>query len=303
MSNIDIKTAVIGVDGFLGAAFYSFYRRRSMDIIGTSYKGPSGGLMSLDMRRPEIAPLKLSKKGYRDALILAARSNIGDCEKNRDETRLVNVTGTLELVRQLVKEGVRPVFFSSDHVFDGEKGGYSDNAATNPVTEYGRQKAEVEAELPGICGKEYLIVRLSKVFGLMKNDGTLLDEMADIFAGGGEVMAAFDQIFSPTFVLDVVGNVTLLQRSGLTGAVNVCPREAWSRYDLAIKLAALMGIPAHKVRKVAMEEVYKGQVRPKNTSMVPERLGREDGASFKPMKECLNVVAENWNDADIIRNN
>ena len=76
--------------------------------------------------------------------------------------------GTLELARQLAGEGVVPVFFSTDQVFDGRDGRYVDEAPANPLNEYGAQKAEVERRLPEVCGGRCLVVRLGKVFGLAR---------------------------------------------------------------------------------------------------------------------------------------
>ena len=150
---------------------------------------------------------------------------------------LRNVDGTLELARQLAGEGVVPVFFSTDLVFDGQDGRYIDDAPTRPLNEYGAQKAEVEQRLPEVCGGRCLVIRLGKVFGLARGDGTLLDEMAGRLTKGQEVAAARDQVFSPVLVGDVVRAVLSLQAVGVTGVVNLQRPEVWSRFDLGRAVA------------------------------------------------------------------
>lgn len=288
------KTAVIGAGGFIGSAFMSAYRRKYPDCTGTSRRRGMEGLSFLDLSAPDIKPLCLSGTGHKEALILAAVTNIDLCETEKAQTRGTNVTGTLAVIRQLSSEGIKPIYFSSDYVFSGDRGRYSDDDRISPSTEYGRQKAEVEEMIPEICGEEYLIVRLSKIFTVNKGSGTLLDEMASILAGGGDVRAAYDQIFCPTLVWDVVNAVARLQAIGAKGIWNVCSPEVWLRYDVAAALAKKMNISPERVLKISIDDLDLKARRPKNISMVPKKLFAVKGIDFTPMSECINIVAKNW---------
>src|SRR5262249_31541601 len=155
-----------------------------------------------DLMAPDVGGLPLS--GCRQAVIAAAITKVDACEADPEGTRRVNVLGTLALVRQLWDRDILPVFLSSDYVFPGtDPSGYGDSAQPCAATEYGRQKAEVEAAL-GTSGRPHLVLRLSKVFGLQKGDGTLLDDMAAALAARRHIAAAFDQVFCPAWVRDVV---------------------------------------------------------------------------------------------------
>jgi dTDP-4-dehydrorhamnose reductase len=286
------KTAVIGAAGYIGSAFLAEYRKVFPECVGTSRK-TGEGILLLDLSAPDISALKLKQTGHKDALILAGIAGIKECEEHPDATRKINVDGTLKLIEQLVNEGIKPVFFSTDYVFDGKCGAYSDTDRAFPVTEYGRQKAAVEAAIPLLCGENYLIVRLSKVFGLEKNDGTLLDEMAGKFHKGEVVKAAYDQIFCPTLLSNVVGAVSFLQSKGTKGTVNLCSPETWARYDLAVSLAEKMGKDTAKVKKISLDEVNAGIRRPKNTSMIASKVFNGKFV-FTPMSDCINIVAKNW---------
>lgn len=290
------KTVVIGADGFLGSTFLSIYRSIYSDCIGTVRKLESHNIFYLDLLSPNIVPLRLEKKRYKEALILAAIPKIERCEKEKELTRKVNVDGTLELIKQLVNEGIKPIFFSSDYVFDGEKGGYEDDAPTNPITEYGRQKAEVEARIKDIAKDNYLVVRLGKVFSLKKGDNSLFDEMANILASGGIVKAAFDQIFSPILISDVINIVAYLQVKDTTKIINVCSPEVWSRYDLALEMAEAMSIESKRIQKISLDELEGETKRPKNTSMIPKRLLLEKQITFTSILECIKTVAKNYKD-------
>lgn len=286
------KSAVIGATGFIGSAFFEAYRKSDPGLTATSRRG-GPGFSKLDLLSPDISGLKLSQTGHKDALILAAVAGIDRCEIE-PAARKINVDGTRDLIKQLVAEGIKPVFFSSDYVFDGVVGSYPDDAKTKPITDYGRQKAEIEAFLKEKAQGNYLIIRLSKVFGLKKGDNTLLDEMAGIMSRGGEIRAAYDQVFCPTLVRDVVGAVARLQTKDCRGIYNVCSPGKWSRYDLAQALAQKLSFPAAGIKKVSLDEIGFRVRRPKNTSLVPRKLLAEIDFKFTPMAECLERVAENW---------
>lgn len=292
-----MKTAIIGASGFVGRHLLRVFRSVYPDTIGTSFSQTNEGLLPFDIRRPNLASLGLRERGHGAVLIASAKSNIAYCEQNEEASRAVNVRGTLELIRQIAELGMRPIFLSSDYVFDGQVGGYDDDARTNPSTIYGRQKELVEQELPRLVDG-YLIVRLSKVYGLEKGDGTLLDEIASSVASGKTIRAARDQVFSPTYVNDVASVLLELLARDITGVINVCAARAFSRYELSIEMARAMGLDDGAINRliepVALHCLPGMTGRPLNTSMTPSRLAGMVQTKLTPMEDSLRRVAANW---------
>jgi len=292
-----IKTAIIGGSGFVGGHLLRAFRRVHPDTIGTSFSRESDGLQPFDIREPNLASLNLPEQGYAAVLIAAANPNVGYCEQNEEASRAVNVRGTLELIRQTVALGMRPIFLSSDYVFDGQVGGHDDDAPTNPSTIYGRQKELVEQELPRL-GDNYLIVRLSKIYGVEKGDGTLLDEIASSLAAGKTIRTARDQVFSPTYAQDLASAIMELLSRDVTGRINVCAPRAFCRHELAVDVARAMeldeGVIKRQIEPVSLHDLPGMANRPLNTSMTPSRLARIIELRFTPMENSLRRVAANW---------
>ncbi len=291
-----IKTAIIGASGYVGRHLLSAYRRAFPDCVGTAFENPSPGLVPFDVRNPDIGPLRLFETGHRAVVIAAARPNVDYCERNRQAAYEVNVLGTLELIRQLGNAGLRVIFFSSDYVFDGRTGGYADTARPSANTEYGRQKATVERQIDGLCD-DSLVVRLSKIIGTERNDGTVLDEIANRLCNDQEVLAAHDQVFSPTLVQDVVHGIHALQENHWTGIVNLSSPEAWSRYELAVALARELGHGEPLIRRISLSDLPLACARPNNTSLRCKRLTDELALRFTPISQCISRTASNWKDA------
>jgi dTDP-4-dehydrorhamnose reductase len=289
------KTAVIGASGYLGRHLLAAFRREHPETVGTACRQTTNGLLPFDLRDPDLAPLRLRASGHRAVVLAAALPNIEQCETQPEETRTINVAGTLAAAGQAARMGLKVVFLSTDYVFDGETGRYGDDAPPHPITEYGRQKAEVEQRLPALAPR-HLIVRLSKVFGLERGDGTLLDEMAARFRRGQDVPAAVDQVFCPTLVQDVVKIIGRLLDLDVNGLVNVCVPEIRSRYELAVELAERMRVPHSRVRRISLRDLPGKALRSLNTSMLCPRLQELGLAQFTPLAGCIGRVAENWAD-------
>lgn len=288
-----IKTAIIGASGYIGRHLLKSYRTEFPDCVGTAFSRVVSGLTSFDIREPDIRPLRLQETGHQAVLIASANPNIKYCEEEKSAAFAVNVKGTLELIRQLGRTSMSVVFLSSDYVFPGNSGPHDDGDVTRPSTEYGRQKKRVEEEIPRLTDR-YLILRLSKIFGLEKGDGTLLDEMACSLSARRQVQAAADQFFCPTYVDDLVAAIQAIQARELSGVMNVSSPEIWSRHQIAVELAHAMRVDAGLVKKISLYDFPSMAGRPLNTSMMCSRLKKETDASFAPLGECIKRVAAHW---------
>jgi dTDP-4-dehydrorhamnose reductase len=128
------------------------------------------------------------------------------------------------------------------------------------------------------------------MYGTRHGDGTLLDEIASRLACGHSYRAAYDQVFSPTWVEDLPRAIMAIQCLGLRGVFNLCAPQAWSRYDLCLAVARQLGLPADRVERITLDE-FPGPVRrPKCTRLVPARLARETDVRFAPVETCLRLL-------------
>ena len=293
MPCIPPKTFIFGSDGFLGRRMLNAYRLFRPDITGTSFKSLDT-LFCFDLLHPDISSFALAESGYTDAVICAGVTGISNCERNKKYTRTINIHGILELVRQLSGAGIKTIWFSSDYVFDGSSAPYTEKSRVRPLNEYGLQKAAVEIALPQVSKENYLILRLSKIFSLCKGDGTLLDEMAQKLWMGEHIKAAYDQIFCPTLIDDVVKAVMLLQSNSTTGLVNICAQPPVSRFELARQMAKSLRCSEELVERISLEDLEEDFQRPGRTEMASERMTSEIPLKFTALKDCIEIMARKY---------
>lgn len=289
-----LKTAVIGATGYIGSFLLNRYREFFPDCIGTGFSRTRNDLIPFDLAHPEITALNLKETGHQAVIIASARSSVVWCESHQKEAYDVNVRGTLKLVEQLEKSSLTTIFLSSDYVFDGQKGNYSDQAETNPTTEYGKQKAEVEREIPNLT-KNYIILRLSKIYGTQWQDGTLLDTLANSLMKGQEVEAAKDKIFNPTHLNDFAAMVFFIQQQKVSGLFNLCNSHFYSRHQITCKLTQALGMPLTQVKPIFLRENLALKHIPLNTSLISSSIFDKLQSSFLSLDEAIHRIASNWN--------
>lgn len=302
------RTAIFGSTGTVGRALAAAHLGLEPQTLAVPR---SGGAFSLDlnafaepgaMLSPGLVDA-LRQRGISQAILCGGQTRIAACEDDPAGTRRVNVDGTLRLAEALSRLGLTVVWFSSDYVFGGAARSYSDDApddapddmVTTPLNEYGRQKAEVERLLPGVCGGDCLILRLGKVYGTTPGDGSLLAEMAALLCAGREVRAASDQIFCQVHVDDMAAAVLALQAANARGLFNLCAPGARSRLDIARLVAGSLGAPETLVREISLDDLRERFLRPKRVVLEPRRLAAMQadlpGLRFRSLEEAALELA------------
>jgi dTDP-4-dehydrorhamnose reductase len=123
----------------------------------------------------------------------------GDAERCFRE----NAFGPEMLARHCARDGVRLVTFSSDLVFDGQRGEpYVEGDPVSPLNVYGRSKAEGEQRVLHSNG-DALVVRTSAFFGPWDRYN-YITVLLRALTQGQPFHAADDTVISPTYVPDLV---------------------------------------------------------------------------------------------------
>ena len=144
------------------------------------------------------------------------------------EFREINVEGSRAVARAAAAAGARLIHVSTDVVFSGRKGGYTENDAPDPVTEYGESKAAAEeavrAEHP-----RALIVRTSLVYGGPGHE----PGQHELSARDPQAAWFTDERRNPVQVADLAAALLELTALEITGVLHVAGADAVSRCEFA----------------------------------------------------------------------
>jgi dTDP-4-dehydrorhamnose reductase len=284
------KTAIIGASGFIGSKLFAKYREAFSDTFGTSSKEKSD-LYCYDLRDRWPFNVDLSELGYESVIIAAGVTSVAECESRYKETYEVNVVSTINLAKELSRNGLHVLFLSSDYVFSGDNPPYGDSAITTPRTAYGQQKSIVESVIQSEI-KTATIVRLSRAYSLDVKDPHVISGIVNQIVSGKHQKYAFDQRFKPIEISDVFKSIVAIQASNVTGVVNVCGAESWSRYEIAHSIIEKLGLSPNRIEQGTLAELAAGLNLPSDTSMCTQRLNDLCQVYPKGLSDHLNLILE-----------
>lgn len=182
-------------------------------------------------------------------VLFAAYTDVNGAEAQRgDKNGLcwkINVEGTKNVAMACKKYGKKLVFFSTDFVFDGSSGPYSEKDPTGPdmdkVSWYGITKMEGEKVVrETLDPKDYLILRIAYPYsGVDTGKEDLALRTIHYFEKMGKMYPMYDdQIITPTYIADIAPAIITLVDNNRRGIYHLVSPKPTTQYEFAKKLLA-----------------------------------------------------------------
>ncbi len=237
----------------------------------------------LDLDDPTAVARRLAERKPDLIIHCAALSRTGACEADPNLAHRLNVETSARLIDGAPT--ARFVFFSSDLVFDGRRGNYTDTDRPNPVNVYGRTKFAVESLLAR--HPNALVIRTSLNFGhSLVGDRSFNEEMVRAWRQNRPVKAFIDEYRCP-IPASVTASVTWdLALSPFTGIVHVAGAERISRWEIADALRTHYPSLNPKVEPVTLKG-FVGPPRSPDVSLNCEQLKRWLGCQLPNFRDWL----------------
>ncbi len=280
------KSAILfGASGNIGRALIDRMQREGWSVQGTYATHPQPGLVRCDLT--EADPLKdidLSPFGL--GIILSAVADIDRCKQDTAGSARLNLEGTRRLLALLSQKNVRPVFFSTDYVYDGKKGHYSETDPPSPNTEYGRQKAAMETHILETY-PQALIVRISKVFSASPHENGLLGDWYRMVQRQETIRTISDQRTCPTCQGDITAGLLALLDRQAAGLFNLCQPRSYTRGELLAEFLHTLRIDYGNIVEMEARRFGFLDERPGDISLNPSKFLQFTGFRFTPMEEVF----------------
>lgn len=199
------------------------------------------------------------------------------CDADPELARQLNTESTAQLSDLAAEAGAVLVFFSSDLVFDGHQGHYTEADEPRPLSAYGRSKRDGERAV--LRHPRHLVIRTSLNYGRSPTgDRAFNEEMVAAARRGGTLRLFTDEYRCPIGA-EVTARATWeLAQAALpddpagraAGVFHVAGSERLSRYAIGELVAEAHPELAGHLMPVSRRE-YTGPPRPADTSMVCSR--------------------------------
>ena len=261
----------------------------------TYYQSPVENATYFDCLSMDLSDVIQEPEEFSHAVVLIAIPSPDVCAADIKKSYALNVASIKRIIDYLNRWQIKPVFTSTESVFDGIKGNYDESDPTNPILTYGKQKVEVEDYLQKNC-RHYTIARLAKVVGSQRGDGTLFPAWLDELERGEAILCAQDQVFSPIHVEDVVKGLIRLIDMDCEGVYHLANPKAYSRLQLLRILLSQVEkyLPSPvEVVPCSIHDFDLLEKRPLNVSMNPDKLIKSTGIKVRSVEDMVdNIVTD-----------
>jgi dTDP-4-dehydrorhamnose reductase len=210
-----------------------------------------------------------------DAVLHAgAATDVDGCERDPELAWRVNVGGTEQVARACRALGARLVAVSTDYVFDGTAGPYSEDDLPNPQGVYARTKRCGE-EAARILVADCAVARVAVVYGGRPGaKPTFATQVVERLSRGEAVRAFADQQVSTTLASSGAAMcLELLLETDYRGVLHASDATVVDRVEFARRVARRFGL-AGEIVPVRTADANLAAPRPLKGGLVVERASR-----------------------------
>ena len=282
---------VIGASGFLGSTVASIAAASGRAVTGTyrSHAIAHPGMRAVCAELGSLAAARALLADVKPDVVIncAAFTNVDGCEADPETARLLNVELPANLGAACSAAGVRVAHISTDSVFDGSTGSYSEDDVPAPVNVYAQTKLDGERALLAAL-PDALVLRTNFVGRSPEGRTGLADWLRGRFEAGERISGFTDVIFGPLLATDLARvSLELLDRN-LSGIYHVTARDAISKYEFACRLGTALGADTSLVDAASLANAALTAPRPLNTSLSPMKV---EAALGRPMSSVDSAIA------------
>jgi dTDP-4-dehydrorhamnose reductase len=196
----------------------------------------------------------------------AAATNVEWCEQNPELAKNINEDATEFLAKTSAEIGAKFVFTSTDSVFNGKAGNYSESARPDPLNSYAAGKVRTES-LVAKSNPDTMIIR-SYFYGHSPSGSRSLLEWVLVRAqAGNEVPGFTDSYFSPINVHDFADALDAAVAKNHSGLLHLGSSDRISKYEFARLVMEAYDCDMSLLKEITVDDAGLKADRPRDTSL------------------------------------
>ncbi len=251
-----MKTTVTGATGLLGRSIMGELAKiDGFKVTGLGFSRAEPPLVKLDLM-DKTALRRYFRNEKAEIIVHCAAERRPDVSREKpEESRILNVAVTEQITGVAAETGAFLLYISSDYIFDGTSPPYRPDSKPNPINFYGSTKLAGEEAILKTC-PDYCILRIPMLYGgdLFIGESSVTSIAAELERKEG---GSFDNWATryPTCTSDVAGVITQILEyrtghPGFSGIFQWSGAEPYTKYEMALVMAEVMGIQADAVHPV-----------------------------------------------------
>lgn len=266
-----MKALVVGGAGLVGGALVRALQAQSEDVLGTYHTRPMPNMAKLDVTDQSAVRRLVST--FRPSVIFhtAALTAVDYCETAEQQAQTINIGGAAASALAASEVGAKVVLYSTEYVFDGTNGPYSEHDPVSPQGAYARSKLGAEQAVQALTA-DHLILRTTVVFDWDSSSKNFAMQVWERLSADERMRVPNDQIGNPTLARYLADASLRLAAMDTRGIVNVVGRDRVPRSEFGVRLASALGLDADLIAPVPTGELNQVAPRPLNAGLTTEKL-------------------------------
>jgi len=273
---------VTGVSGLLGLNFAMAVDGKKHQVIGVANTTPMTWVnfkyLQAELTEPGIIEKLVEDTKPEVILHCAAIANMEACEANPEMAHEVNAMLPGRIANVARKHDIRMIQISTDAVFDGSKGNYSESDEPHPLSVYARTKWEGENAVLAE-NAQALVARVNFYGWSVSGTRSLTEFFANSLAQGKNIKRFTDVLFCPMMVLDLADMLVEATHKKLQGMYHLVGAQPMSKYDFGVAIARKFGFDEALISPASVKDGDLTATRSPNlsldTSKIVKALGHE----------------------------
>ena len=238
-------------------------------------------LSRADLDVTNLDAVRAAVSGHDVVINASAYTKVDDAESNEADAFAVNATGAQNLAIAASESGAKLVQVSTDYVFDGlATSPYDEATPLNPISAYGRSKAEGERLTLEANPDGTYIVRTAWLYGA--GGPNFAKTMLRLAQSHDTVSVVTDQLGQPTWTGDLARQIVeLLDADAAPGVYHATNSGEASKYDFTREIFTVAGLDPDRVKPTTSAQFISPAPRPDYSVLGHEAWGR---AGISPMR-------------------
>ena len=293
-----MKVLITGSNGLLGQKLLHKLRvDNSIELIATSIgenrvtEKEGYKYISLDITNKQELEKVIYSEKPNVIINTAAMTNVDACEDKKQECDNLNVDAVKYLSDCSMEINSHFIQISTDFIFDGSSGPYTEEAIPNPLSYYGLSKLKSETILlESTC--KWTILRTIIVFGVAEklSKGNLVLWAKGALEKGDTLNIIDDQFRSPTLAEDLADACILSFKKEKYGIYNASGKDIMSIFEIVERIAKHYNYSTKNMNRISSTTLNQTAGRPPKTGFILDKANKELGYNPHSFEECLTII-------------
>tara|TARA_B110000467_G_C18337122_1_gene499077 strand:- start:2186 stop:3061 length:876 start_codon:yes stop_codon:yes gene_type:complete len=268
-------------NGFLGENIINEFKNNGIQAIGTNYN--KNGIY-VDITNMDSIISCVEKYSPKIIINCAANVNVDELENNEELAISINAKGAENIAKVCNDNKIRLLHISSDGIFDGKQGMYTEEDVANPINVYAKSKILGE-KLISKNLENYLIIR-TNFYGFHNQKKFLFNWALSKLKNNEEIIGFTDIFFNPLEVTNLSKMIYELSEKKICGILNLSSNEVFTKFEFIKKISEVFDFDSKLIKSGSIEELNLNAKRPKNTTLSNEKA--------KKLLDTKIVTLDSW---------